>query len=88
MEKVMDIITLEWRPRYWTQIREHLDLTTTDVFDITGIDPLDVEDHNQTDRSDKYRLACFYNEMLREEGSEYRMSLVPTSRKNGQKGRI
>ena len=77
----MSITRLEWKASEWRYIRELLDLTTGDVYNETGIDPYDVENHVRTPRIDKARLANYYNRLLREADYDIRMSLTPPERR-------
>lgn len=77
----MSVIILEWKAADWKLVRDYLGLTSDEVFDETGIDPYCVENHLKTDRFDKSRLAYFYNRLLAEKHSEFRMSLEPPKRR-------
>ena len=81
----MDNVILEWKPSEWRYIREHLGLTSYDVFDDTGIDPYGVENRIRTDRIDKSRLANYYNRLLAERHDYIRMSLTPPTRGDTRK---
>jgi hypothetical protein len=78
----MNVTILEWKASEWRYIRELLDLTTGDVYDETGIDPYDAENHIRMAGTDKARLANYYNRLLREAGYDVRMSMRPPRRRN------
>ena len=81
----MDGVILEWKASDWRWLREYLGLTTSEVFDETGIDPYCVENRMRTERMDKSRLASYYNRLLAERRDYIRMSLEPPKRRSVKK---
>lgn len=77
----MSALILEWKSYEWQYVREYLGLTSSDVFDATGIDPYNVENRVRTDRIDKSRLANYYNRLLTAKRADFRMSVTPPERK-------
>lgn len=77
-------VILEWKPSEWKYVREYLELTTSDVYADTGIDPYGVENGMKTERIDKTRLATYYNRLLTMRHEYIRMSLTPPKRKESK----
>ena len=73
-------VILEWKASDWKYVREYLGLTTSDVYEETGIDQYDVENHIQTAQVDKSRLAAYYNRLLAYRHDYIRMSRTPPKR--------